>query len=54
MDGLHFCLTDGSPIKNPSESKSLKKNDDDDLVISRRNKKKENRCLEKKKEMVNT
>jgi len=26
IDGLHFCLTDGSPIKkNPSESKSLKK-----------------------------
>jgi len=26
MDGLHFCLTDGSPIKkNPSESKSLEK-----------------------------
>jgi len=25
IDGLHFCLTNGSSIKNPSESKSLKK-----------------------------
>jgi len=26
IDGLHFCLTDGSPIKkNPLESKRLKK-----------------------------
>jgi len=25
IDGLHSCLTDGSPIKNSSESKSLKK-----------------------------
>jgi len=43
IDGLHFCLIDGSLIKKSIRIKKFekdKKNDDDDLVTSRRNKKK--------------
>jgi len=43
IDGLHFCLTNGSPIKKNHQNQKVwerQKNDDDDLVTSRRNKKK--------------
>ena len=55
IDGLHFCLTDGSPIKkihqNQKVWKRQKKYDDDDLVISRRNKKKEKKWWTHKRQM---
>jgi len=52
IDGLHFCLTDGSPIKKIHQNQKVwkrQKNDDDDDLVTSRGNKKENRCLEKKK-----
>jgi len=55
IDGLHFCLTDSSPIKNPSESKSLKKTKKMTMMIwLHQEEKKGESMFRKKGEMVNT
>ena len=52
IDGLHSCLAEGSPIKNPSESKKFEKRQKKGwwwwFGYIKKKKRKDYRCLEKK------